>query len=971
MSGKPKSPVLEDPQFPPVEPAPLHVVGVGASAGGLESLLKLLAGVPLDNTAFVIVQHLSPDHPSSLAALLSRETSLSVHTASEDVALEPNNIYVMPHHASVTIQGAMLRMGSAEQARTRRNPVDNLLTSLAFAQGARALGVVLSGTGRDGTAGMRAIKEAGGLTFVEEPATAGHGGMPQSVIDAGYADFVLTPTEIAREITNFLNSSSAEADLAPRPPDEARAMQRIFATIKTQFGTDLADYKIATLERRIARRMAICKSTTLHAYADQLGSNRSELQELYRDLLISVTSFFRDPQAYEGLQREVVDAIVKRHGRTERPIRVWVVGCATGEEAYSVAICFSEALESANSEASIQIFATDLADGAINVARRGIYSAAIADDMSAARLKRFFVKKGKNYQVCRPIRDMVVLSRHNLLKDAPFSRIDLVTCRNVLIYLGSGAQKRALRVLHYALAPHGVLMLGASETIGDSIELFKLRDRKGKFYAKNMVHTEVTGVGPYKSSLPDPERRIETTRRATPLQALAEKCLLDDFCPPGVIVNEQLDIVHFHGHTGNYLDPIPGAASFNILRLARRELTIPIKRLASEVLQGGRHRDMDTRFKLGGKRYDVCVHVTQLPSDESTQCYLLILFEPLFVSKGPEPRAKDRPADSVGLVKQLQEVRGELELTKDYLRTTLEEKESAIEELQAANEELQSANEELQSTNEELETSKEELQSANEELTTVNDELCNRMLELNQINDDYYNVQASVSNAIVLVGLDLRIRRSTAAAERFFNMVPSDTGREVTCLTKSLNIDDLTEKISKVITTLEIYEVDVQDPEGHWWAMRISPYRTQDHSIRGAVVSMSNIDLKKHNEAFSQDIAAFADRLYGSLQVPMALLDKELKVRWLNQYFTEAMGIDASQILNHEQNFLNRDSPLDENFRNIMSGALSTGKSFSEYKFVHSDGAGNKRKFTVNGGLLPELLQERLLMIALSAAPEE
>lgn len=936
---------------------------MGASAGGLESLLQLVTGVALDHMAFVVVQHLMPDRPSALASLLARKTNLSVRTATENVQIERNNIYVMPPNASLTVEGTKLCMGTSESARTRHLPVDTLLTSLAQSQGSSALGVVLSGTGTDGTEGMRAIKEAGGLTFVEEPRTAGHAGMPQSVIDSGHADFVMKPGDIGREINLIVTTATTTPLSENKHIGNSEEMRRITAMIKSQFGTDLFDYKAATVERRIIRRMAICKTATIGDYVQELSAERNELRELYRDLLINVTSFFRDSEAFKRLQDQMITAIVKRHRCQERPIRVWVTGCATGEEAYSVAICFAEALEVSNTGATVQVFATDLSDTAIIAARRGLYAKTIANDMSPTRLERFFVKKSHGYQVCRRIRDMVVISNHNLLKDAPFSRIDLVTCRNVLIYLRGVAQKRALQVIHYALLPHGFLMLGASETVGDSVDLFKLHDRKAKVYTKNVSGSGLLGPGPYLSTESKREPQADIAFKTTPLQSLAERYLLDKFCPPGVIVNGNLDIVHFRGHTGMYLDPIPGAASFNVLRLARQDLTIPIKRLTTAVLKEGRQSSFDTKMDVSEKRHELRIHACPLTDADSHEPYLLILFEPLSLAKTVPPQSRGGRKGAGVLAKQLKEAQEELQLTKEYLQATIEEKETAIEELKASNEELQSTNEELQSTNEELETSKEEMQSANEELTTVNDELYNRMNELNEVNDDFHNIQSSVENAIVLVGMDLRIRRYTLTAEHLFNLVPSDAGREVSYLEKTLNTADLADKVSQVIARLAIYQEECKNRDGRWLALRISPYRTQDHTIRGAVLSVNSVDLKKRSEVFSQDISSFAERLYGIVREPMALVNRDLEVCWSNRAFLEAFGFESQAPASEASGLFRRKNAADENLRNMLSGALSTGDGFSDSPFTYGESGGGATLFSLSGNLIPDLLQAPLLVV--------
>ncbi len=692
------------------EDSKFFIVGIGASAGGLEALESLLKHLQLDGMAFVVVQHLAPQQESVLPTLLSRASHLSVHAARDGVRVEPNNIYVIPPNADLAILDGVLHL-MTPPAHGIRLPVDYFFRSLAQDQGSRSIGVVLSGAGSDGTFGLKAIKEAGGITLVQDPESAKYDGMPRSAIDSGWADFCLRPESIAEELINIGKHPYLRRTQPPLPRSQ-EAFGRLLVLLRSASGNDLTYYKPSAIERRVERRMALHKIEQLEDYYKLLESNAEELRHLYKDVLIGVTSFFRDPEAYEALKTKVFPSIIE-HKQPGSQIRVWITACSTGEEAYSIAISLLEFLGHRAQEFRIQVFGTDIDEASIQHARRGIYPPNIALDVSPERLQRFFTKSENGYHISRNIRDMVVLSVQNVTRDAPFSHLDLVSCRNLLIYLQPIMQKKVLRVMHYALNPNGFMMLGSSETVGDASDLFRLVDRKNRLYAKKNVATPAAielGVGipialPRRSSEPSAGPRSTVN-----LPTLIERKILDLYGPPGVVINEELEVVQIRGRTGPFLEPMPGPPSLNVLRLVRPELHVDLRRALHDSKLNNDRASVESKFEEDGVIRHCRLEVVPMTDPETTKPCFLVLFVQSGTDVAPKKKEPARPGPS-SETHRVQELERELLLTKEYLQTAIEELESSNEELKSSNEELQSSNEELQSTNEEMETSKEELQS--------------------------------------------------------------------------------------------------------------------------------------------------------------------------------------------------------------------------------------------------------------------
>jgi two-component system CheB/CheR fusion protein len=854
----------EEDDNPPNLPFP--VVGIGASAGGLEAFTEMLHALPAKSgMAFVFVQHLDPKHVSMLTGLLARETTIPVREISDGMRLAPDTVYVIPRNTSMTISGGALHLTPRPEVRGAPMPIDFFLRSLAREQKSRAIGVILSGNASDGTIGLSAIKAAGGITFAQQERSAKYDGMPRSAIAAGCVDFVLKPEEIARELGRigqhpyiFRADSGASDPLA----GTGDGLVRIFALLRTSSGVDFSFYKSSTIKRRILRRMILRKIESLDKYLAHLRANPAEVHALYQDILINVTEFFRDPETFDALKSTVFARMLQDKSRNST-IRIWVPGCSTGEEAYSIAIALLEHLKDRAGEKSIQIFATDISDTALEKARAGIYSENIAQNVSEERLRRFFVKLESGYQISKRIREMCVFARQNVAKDPPFSKLDLISCRNLLIYLGPVLQKQIIPVFHYALKPSGFLLLGSSETIGAFARMFTLVDKKHKIYSRKPavarlpVDFGISEISPSKPNI----RELEDFSEAD-LQREVDRILLAKYSHPAIIVDDDLNILQFRGHTSQYLEPAGGPASFNLHRMAREGMVADLRQTIKDAHKhrtAVRREGLRVKDEQGFREFNVEVVPMKHPPGRPPR--YLVLFEDKSqapaVKKPPVPTVqKGRPRSPAAIERENVRLNEELSTTRDYLQSIIEEQEASNEELRSANEEIQSSNEELQSTNEELETAKEELQSTNEELNTVNEELQNRNLQLSQAGNDLLNLLSNISIPIVMLGNDLRIRRFTPSTERVLNLIPTDVGRPITDIKFNIDIPDLQEMLLEVIQNLGPKVRELKDFNGRRYSLRVRPYRTEDNKIDGVVMVLVDLDPSRYSaeSGFSMEV---------------------------------------------------------------------------------------------------------------------
>ncbi len=837
------------------KPAPAFtIVGVGASAGGFEAFAQFLEALPHSpNLAIIFVQHLAPNHSSALASLLANHTPLPVVEATEGARIVANRVYVVPPNAQMELVDGHLHLGRRPVDRSQYNPIDFFFRSLAHSLGSHSIGVVLSGTASDGALGIREIKTMEGITFAQDPSTAKYDGMPRAAIATQMVDVVASPGAIAVKVAQVSTHPYLMPPLAagevPLVADEQ--LRRIFRMLLPAGGVNFSDYKTPTIIRRLFRRMALLRMDDADAYIAYLEQTPAEIVNLHNDLLIHVTRFFREPHSFEFIARHVLPSIEAEPGK---PLRMWVAGCATGEEVYSLAMVVHEVLSDRPDRGRVQIFGTDVSDSAIAFARHGLYPASIAQDVSPERLGGFFVKTDGGYQVSKTLRDVCVFARQDLTRDPPFSQLDLICCRNVLIYMGSALQRRLLSMFHYALKPVGFLVLGHAESIGYYSDLFTLMNKKNKVYRKKAGAVAAPRIDMFRAPFraETPIRTVATAPGDTRLVlGDANRIIMDRFAPPSVLVDQHFSVVQFNGQTGQYLEPSPGQPTFDILKLAREGLAHGLR----TALQAARKTRKPVnrpglRVRHSGDWQAVDVEV--IPMVRSGHPYYLVLFETARAQgaiKDSKPGRQEKKVPPKGRVGKLEE---ELAATREYLQSTIQEIEAANEELQSANEEILSSNEELQSTNEELDTAKEELQSTNEELNTVNDELQTRNEELTRVNADLLNLVASVQIAIVIVARDLRVRRFTPMAEKKFNLIPSDVGRPFSQISTTLQCPELATLITETIDTVSPVERTVQDNKGEAYLLRIRPYKTPDNRIDGAVIALFDLEPAKKRASLTE-----------------------------------------------------------------------------------------------------------------------
>jgi two-component system CheB/CheR fusion protein len=833
--------------------AEFPIVGIGASAGGLAAFEAFFSALPSGSgMAFVIVQHLAPDHKSILTDLIGRYTNMRVVEVEDGMVVRPDCTYIIPPNHDMAILNGTLNLLAFTAPRGQRMPVDFFFRSLALDQHARAIGIVLSGTGSDGTLGIRAIKGEGGMVMAQDFDSTQYDGMPRSAVATGMVDYVLPPAEMPKRLIRYVDQALATHKPDMPGPRISDTLKKIFVILRAQTGHDFSLYKQSTIGRRVERRMAVHQIEDLGDYARFLQQNGTEVDALFHDLLIGVTSFFRDPEAFKALQDEVIVRLlsVKPAGAA---IRVWVPGCSTGEEAYSIAILLQERMDALKSNFKLTVFATDIDTHAIEQARAGVYPASIAADVSPERLKRYFTEEpGEGlFRVNKLIRDMLVFSVQDLIRDPPFSKLDLVSCRNLLIYMGPELHDKLVPLFHYALNPGGYLFLGTSEAIGEHLDLFAALNRTAKLYQRKdegIAHRLPRGQF---LKLPAAKRVASRTPPVRPaareagvqLRDLTERTLLRQFTPASALVNDRGDILYLHGRTGEYLEPAAGEADLNILKMAREGLrpglTIALRKAATgndaEFLSG-------LRVKTNGAYARVDLRVQPLTTDTGEPRLYLVTLEPSAAVPAKLGRVAAGAKAKGGPQPQLALLQRQLRDKEEYLQSIVEELETTNEELKSSNEEMQSINEEMQSANEELETSREELQSVNEELATVNAELHGKVSELSQANNDMNNLLAGTGVGTIFVDHLQHIKRFTPSITQVISLIATDVGRPVGQIVTNLTgYDRLVEDLQQVLDTLVPKEFEVYSRQGRWFVLRIRPYRTLENVIEGAVITFFDV----------------------------------------------------------------------------------------------------------------------------------
>lgn len=892
------------------EPNSFPIVGIGASAGGFEAFAEMLKHLPEDTgMAFVFVQHLDPTHDSLLSEVVSRSTKIPVVRVSDGMRVAPNRVYVIPANATMLLDDVEFRIRPRTLVRGQHLPVNLFFKSLAEERGNQSIAVILSGTASDGTEGARAVKAAGGICIAQTEASAKFPSMPRNAILSGSIDLVLPPREIAREIARIARHPFL-ADAAKAEPrlsiGTGNDLSELLSLLRVSSGVDFGLYKQSTLQRRIRRRMVVHHCQTIKEYVRYVRDHPAELDQLYGDMLIHVTGFFRDKAAYAALNQRVFPSLLQARKLEDTPIRIWVPGCSTGEEVYSIAISVLEFLwakaqatgQLALTTKAVQIFGTDISESTLDRARVGVYSDATVADIAAERLSRFFVRLDGGYQINKSIREMCIFARQNVVKDPPFSNLDLITCRNLLIYLGPELQKRVIPTLHYALKQDGFLMLGGSESLGAFSDHFILIDKKNKIYQKKRgaarLITYFTG-NEHTVRRSDAPRPMPATTNILSVEKEVERIMVSRFVPASVVVNDQMEIIQFRGHTGDYLEPAPGHPTFSLSRMAREGLLVDLR----SALDQARKSNLTVRaervqVKSDGHR-EVDLEVIPVCGQNLHERFYIVVFHESPKSAGRRPsRASRRPASSQSArAREHERLKHEGNQLREQLKALIEEHESTTEEFKSANEEVLSANEELQSTNEEFETAKEELQSSNEELTTLNEELQNRNLELGHANNDLLNLLGNVNIPVVMIGNDLRIRRFTPPAQKLLNLIPADVGRRLHEIRPNLDGDDIEASVRTTVETNTVQEREVHEKDGAWYLMRVRPYKTVENKIDGAVISFQDIDAFKRAVS---ETRKFADAVIQNAREALVILDANLCVTSVNRSFCNIFQTSPHQV---------------------------------------------------------------------------
>jgi two-component system, chemotaxis family, CheB/CheR fusion protein len=873
------------------------IVGIGASAGGLDAFEKFFTNMPPETgMAFVLVQHLDPTHKSILSELIRRYTSMKVLEVEDGMLVEPNSVFVIPPNRYMGILHGKLHLLEPTALPGHRTPIDYFFRTLAEDQKENAICIVLSGTGTEGTLGLRTVKGEGGMGMVQDPESANYDGMPRNAISTGLADYILPAEKMPEQLIayaqhTFIKISGKPAEVTPK---EADHLEKIFMVVRSQTGHDFSHYKQNTVLRRVERRMAVNRITELSHYVRYVQEQPGEADNLFKDLLIGVTNFFRDKEAFAVLREKAIPKLFENRS-TDRPIRIWVPGCATGEEAYTIAILCRNFMDSLKKRVSVQVFATDLNNEAIEAARLGNYPESICTDVPAEFLERYFTKEGGLYRIKKEIRDMVVFALQNVITDPPFSRIDLVTCRNLLIYLGAELQKKVLPLFHYALNQHGFLFLGSSESIGEFTDLFSVLDRKWKLYTRSdREFGRETVLHLHKPTVTDrriiaPATGYPTARERPRHREVVEKLIIETYGPAGALINEKGETLYIHGRTGKYLEPASGefTAKNNILEMAREGLKLELAdSIRKAVTQKTEIRSDHLLVKTNGGYVRINLVVKPILEPPYMKGQLLVLFEDVLFEEANEAQAEPTDYTEAEEHPRVRQLEHELSSTREYLQSTNEELETSNEELQSTNEELWSANEELQSINEEMETSKEELQSVNEELNTVNAELQQKIQELTRTSNDLNNLLASTDIGTIFLDTHLNVQRFTPTMTDFINLIQADVGRPLAHIITKLKYVRLVENAQEVLRTLVPKEEEIQTNEGRWYSMRILPYRTVENVVDGVVITFVDTSLfRRTMKAAAEEAERQEMSIINTVREPLLLLDRDMRIESANESF--------------------------------------------------------------------------------------
>ena len=933
-----------------------YVVGIGASAGGLEALERFFENMPENSgMAFIVVSHLDPNHISIMPELIQKTTKMKLFQAEDGMVVTPNHIYVAPANSDIAILHGTIQLIEPLEAHGFRLPIDFFFKSLSSDLGEQAICIILSGMASDGTAGLKTVKSELGMVMVQDPKSAKFDGMPNSAIKTGLADYILPPEDMPNQLIGYISQKIKgvyfnNVNTNGKFPD---AFQKVFILIRTHTGHDFSNYKQNTIYRRLERRMNIAQLDNVQSYIRLLQENPAEIQNLFKELLIGVTNFFRDPESFEKLNKVLSELVISKPANSK--IRIWIPGCSTGEEAYSVGIVLYECMNKAKKNFNVQIFATDIDSDAIEKARIGSYTG-IEPDVSKERLKLFFTKDKGFYKIRKEVRELIVFAPQSVVKDPPFTKLDLIVCRNLLIYFNAELQKKVIPLFHYSLLPNGILFLGSSETIGEFVDLFSMVDKKWKFYKRrDSIYSarpfiEFPVARTIEKNYETPMNLIETKN----ISRVAEKIILQSYSPNCVIISGNGDILYIHGRTGKYLELTDGEARMNIHEMAREGLKKELPAMIRKVISSKKSLTLEG-IKVKPNGSTLLINLTIKPINEPAEMKgsLLLIFEDLKPQKKvPESKKIHYDKRSEKIIKELEH---DLINTKEDLRSTIEELETSNEELKSTNEEMQSTNEEMQSSNEEMETSKEELQSLNEELITVNTELQNKNDELSVINNDMKNLLDSIDIPTIFLDNDLLIKRFTHHITKIVNLISSDIGRPIKHIANNLKYDKFIEDAKEVLRSLSFKEVELQTNDGTWYQMRIMPYRTTSNIIDGLVITFTNIhklqtanqEIQKLNQEI-QFAREYSDNIVNTVRDSLLILDKDLKVLSANRSFYSMFSTVSEKTVGkfvYDLQDKNWDIP---ELRKLLEEIVPEKSFFEDYVVEYNFKKAGKKKLILN-----------------------
>jgi len=926
------------------------IIGIGASAGGLEAFEKFFKALPSNSgLAFVLIQHLDPDHSSMLSEILQRVTSIPVIEIKNGLKIVPNCIYVIPPNKDVAIFNGKLILSVPENPRGLRLPIDFFFRSIAEELGEKSIGVILSGTGSDGTLGLRAIHGAGGVSFIQEPDSSKYDGMPSSAVNSGLATYVMPVEKIPNKLINYIKTLyKYKIKSTGNLPVETNDFIKVLMLIRSVTGHDFSLYKKSTLLRRIERRMSLHSIDNFSHYSRFLKEHPEEVNLLFKELLINVTNFFRDPEAFSSLKKNILPHIFRN--KPENYIfRVWVAGCSTGEEAYSVAIALREFMDESRLDCKVQIYSTDIDETLISAARAGVYPQNITLDMPQAKLKKYFTKENNRYRVRKDIRDMIVFAVQNLIKDPPFTKLDLITCRNLLIYFEPELQNKIIPAFHYSLNPGGVLFLSPSESIGNFQDLFSSLDKKWKFFQSKATRKSAykvlsSNLAWTKNQLPGPVEEIGIKSKEINFTELTKNILLKSFAPPSVITDEKGNILYVYGDTGKYLQPAPGHPTLNVIEMAREGYQLELRSAIHRVASGKSKSESNNVYVKTNEGFNnVNISVKTLKDKENAQEFLIISFKELNQDTKGKIRMAKKPAKKENL-KMIEELEQELIYTKENLNASIEELQASNEEMKSTNEELQSTNEELQSTNEELETSKEELQSLNEELVTINAELQSKIEQLAGMKNDMRNIMDSTNIGTIFLDENLAVKLFNKEASKIYRLIQSDINRLLIDIKSNIIEDDILLNAQRVIDTLIPFEKEVVTVSNEWFLSRILPYRTLDNVIAGIVITFTDITKLKKAEEINFKARKFAENIVNTIREPILILDDKFNVVSAGNSFYRIFGMEENDTVGRcILNFGNGQWNIPD-FKNLLEKIISENTSFENMEMKHNfQGLENKR----------------------------